>query len=208
MANCAATQRTLIELFFISPYRFPLNERGFFMSAYTGNHRRSVRLRGYDYASTGMYFVTICAHDRGEIFGHIVGVDGVGASGRSPLQLNAFGMIVEDEWIKSAKIRREIVLDQYIIMPDHMHGIVIINNDGLGRGEQPLAPTMITPGMKSKSIGAMVAGFKSIVTKRINGLRNTPGVPVWQRNYYEHIIRDERDLNCIREYISNNPMRG
>ncbi len=96
-------------------------------------------------------------------------------------------------------------------MPNHVHGIVVILDDDTGRGDRPVAPTVAptvnaaTPGPAKRSLGAFVAGFKSIVTKRINAVRGTPGRPVWQRNYYEHIIRDQRDLERIRAYIANNP---
>jgi len=140
--------------------------------------------------------------------------------------LNPWGEIVQEEWFRSADIRQEIVLhrDEFVIMPNHVHGIVWIvpngdrgdrgngrgDRDG-GRGDRPGAPTSaitpIPPGPARRSLASFLAGFKSVVTKRINTLREAPGVPVWQRNYYEHIIRDERALGYIREYILNNPAR-
>ena len=179
------------------------------------HHRRSIRLRGYDYSSYGAYFLTICTHQQTMLFGEII--DG-------EMALNGLGRIVEQEWSKSEQMRAEIKLDEWIVMPNHFHGIVWIthhskiddqhfgmgNRRGNGRGVRPDAPTSpstqtVLTGPKSKSVGALVAGFKSAVTKRINTMRGMPGSPVWQRNYYEHVIRDEVALNRIRRYIIENP---
>jgi putative transposase len=133
--------------------------------------------------------------------------------------LSAFGKIVEEEWHRSAAIRPEIELDEFVVMPDHIHGIVwmgigqrepftIRDPVGAHRGAPLPVPTPITdPGhaRPPRSLGSFVAGFKSIVTKRINHLRGTPGTPVWQRNYYERIIRDHTALSRIRRYILANP---
>jgi REP element-mobilizing transposase RayT len=154
-------------------------------------------LKGYDYGQTGSYFVTVCAYNRECLFGNIV--DG-------NMVLNEYGMIVRDEWEKSSNIRLEIKLDSFIVMPNHFHGIVFIagaNNAVGANGRSPLHRT----GMGSKTLSSFVAGYKSAVTKRINELRQNPGIPVWQRNYYEHIIRGEDELNRIREYIVNNPVQ-
>ncbi len=158
------------------------------------HRRRSIRLPHYDYAQPGAYFVTICAHRRLCLFGDIAG---------SEMQLNAFGRIVEDEWRRSAEIRREILLDAFALMPNHVHGIVFIEcvTDGGATRRSPLP----RPGPARHSLSSFVAGFKSATTIRINAIRQTPRQPVWQRNYYEHIIRDERDLDPIREYIVGNP---
>ena len=173
------------------------------MSRYNSDihHRRSIRLKGYDYSQAGAYFVTICVHDRECLFGEIV--DG-------EMRLNDFGRIVAAEWIRSGELRSEIDIGEYVVMPNHFHGIVIITdivgNGDVCRGDRPVAPTTM-PGPQPKSIGAMMAGFKSIVTKRINILRDTPGLPVWQRNYHEHVIRNDADYNRIAEYVANNPQR-
>ena len=128
------------------------------------------------------------------------------------MRLNEAGKIVAEEWIESDAIRREIVLDEWVVMPNHFHGIVFITdpddrNDTLCsgisscRGDRPVAPTGPAP----KSLGALIAGFKSVGTKRINELHKTPGAKLWQRNYWEHVIRNERDLVELREYIRYNP---
>jgi len=152
--------------------------------------RRSLRLKGYDYAQPGAYFVTICTHRHQPLFGEVV--DGA-------MQLHAFGQIVWEEWFRSAEIRAEIVLfsDEFVVMPNHLHGIVwIVEADNAvgATGRSPLQKRPLSPprGPAPRSLGAFVAGFKSIVTKRINALRGTPGARVWQRNYYEHIIRTEK----------------
>jgi putative transposase len=103
-------------------------------------------------------------------------------------------------------------LDEFIVMPNHFHAIVIIrdysgNDDGIidsCRGDRPVAPTK-PMGPKPKSIGSLIAGYKSSATKKINQLRGKSGVPVWQRNYFEHIIRDDKSLVKIRQYILDNP---
>lgn len=165
------------------------------MSRYNPNihHRRSIRLEGYDYAQAGAYFVTICAYARECLFGEI---------DADAMMLSEFGEIVRDEWLKSCAIRSEIKLGAYIVMPNHFHGIVYIASTDLIRGgDRPATPI----GPKPKSLGALMAGFKSAVTKRINEMRRTPGATVWQRNYYEHIIRNEPEMDRITRYIESNP---
>jgi putative transposase len=186
------------------------------------HHRRSIRLQGYDYSRPGYYFITLCCSFREPLFGEIK---------NNEMVLNDFGRIAQDEWVQSEKIRSEIELDEFIVMPNHFHAIVKICNDSGGRGDRPVAPTDINhpvaptdinhpvaptdinhpvaptgpTGPKPKSIGSLIAGYKSSVTKKINQRRGRPGEYVWQRNYYEHIITDEISLDKIRKYIRNNP---
>ncbi len=157
------------------------------------HRRRSIRLPGYDYAQLGAYFITICTNRRRCLFGEIAD---------SEMRLNAIGRIVEEEWFRSAEIRREIILDVFVLMPNHMHGIIHIEytTDVGATGRSPLQP-----GPARHSLASFVAGFKAGTTTRINALRGTPRQPVWQRNYYEHVVRTERDLDSIRDYIGNNP---
>ncbi len=176
------------------------------------HHRRSIRLRGYDYTQAGAYFVTICTHAHAHLFGRVVGEEMV---------LNAFGDIVWEEWFKTARVRPYVALyeDEFVVMPNHIHGIIWIVDDIVGAtrpavGAQrrcaPTTPTTrgVTPdNVPPGSLGAIVRAFKSAATKRINARRGTPGARVWQRNYYEHIIRHERALNAIRRYILYNPWR-
>jgi len=161
------------------------------------DHRRSIRLPGYDYSQNGAYSITICTHKSQNLFGDMDG---------DKVQLNDFGLIVKTEWLRSSEIRKELSPDIFIVMPNHFHGIVIIKHDGNpGRGVWPYAPTL--HGTLPSSISSFVQGFKSTVTHQINEIRHTHGSPVWQRNYYEHVIRNEEDLNRIREYIEYNPAR-
>lgn len=169
--------------------------------------RRSLRLEDYDYARTGAYFVTICARNWECLFGEVV---------QERMVLNEYGGIVHREWARSAEIRNEIELDEFVVMPNHLHGIVFIVRDGTNvkfgsvgaTGRSPLQPRNTEPcGPRSKSLGSFIAGFKSAATRRINTWRGAPGVPVWQRNYYDHIIRNDDELHRIREYIMKNPHR-
>ncbi len=125
------------------------------------------------------------------------------------MRLNLLGQIVADEWQRSSEIRQEIEFDAWVIMPNHLHGIVVIEttaelSGGVGaNGRSPLRG--VAPSMKPRSLSSLVAGFKSATTKRININRNAPGTPVWQRNYYEHIIRNDLSLQTIQTYIHHNP---
>jgi len=186
------------------------------------HHRRSIRLSGYDYSQPGSYFVTLCARGHASLFGDIT---------NGEMVLNDVGEMVREEWIRSIDIRKEMNLDKWVIMPNHIHGVVVISPVG-ANGGSPINETItavnandVSPkttdnttrahshaplrkpkfSLKPKTIGSFVAGFKSITTKRINQINKAPGRSIWQRNYYEHIIRDEHELNKIRRYIINNP---
>jgi len=159
------------------------------------HHRRSIRLKGYDYSQAGAYFVTIVTWQRECLFGKI-------EQGR--MGLNEIGEIVREEWERTAVVRQNVELGEYVIMPNHVHGILVFVDDGVGATRR-VAPTSQT--LQSGSLGAIMAQFKSIVTKRINGLQNVSGRPIWQRNYYEHIIRNEPEMDRITRYIESNPLR-
>lgn len=124
------------------------------------------------------------------------------------MEFNQNGEIVKIEWLKTFEMRKNLALDEYMIMPNHFHGIIIItDNESDGRGTLQRAPTFEQFGKPvSNSIPTIIRLFKSTTTKQINELRNTPGTKIWQRNYYEHIIRNENELNKIREYIQNNQL--
>ncbi|MFI4912503.1 MAG: transposase [Sedimentisphaeraceae bacterium JB056] len=178
------------------------------------HHRRSIRLKGYDYSQAGGYFVTVCVEGRKCIFGEIAG---------GKMRMNEAGEIVAVQWRRTSDIRDEVVLGEWVVMPNHFHGIIFIRSDEMrDRGERPdrgdrrVARTGRERdahmggrpmGPKAGSIGAIMAGFKAATTKRINVLSRTPSKKVWQRNYYEHIIRDNSDLDRIRKYIIDNPQR-
>jgi REP element-mobilizing transposase RayT len=121
------------------------------------------------------------------------------------MRLNRLGRAVEEEWLRSAKIRAEIELDAFIVMPNHVHGVVWITNVG-AQGLAPLRPDIVRPfAVMLRSLGSMIRGFKSSAKIHVNRLRGTPGSPVWQRNYYERILRNERDLAAARQYVFDNP---
>lgn len=163
------------------------------------HHRQSIRLKGYDYAASGAYFITLCTHQRQCLFGDIVAGE---------MQLNLYGEIVAEEWQRTPEIRSNFAIDGWIVMPNHFHGIVIIENSDRSlpswnaHNRTPLPNSLHR---RPQSLSSFVAGFKSITTKRINAIRNAAGTPVWQRNYYEHIIRDQDSATKIRQYIQNNP---
>jgi REP element-mobilizing transposase RayT len=254
------------------------------ISTITGYHnRRSIRLKGFDYSTPGFYFITICIHDPTQsLFGEII---------NGEMVLNKFGIIVRDEWIKTPLKRDNSKIDEYIIMPNHIHGIIqICGNTPVGAychtptqnktdgvdddtplqktdgvdGDMTLQPggayvdtplqknggvdgdMTLQPGgaydetplqktdgvdgdtpiqkigrayintplhekqnqqLKSPSntVGSIIRGFKGVVKIAINNERTTLGKAVWQRNYYDHIVRDDRSFFRIRQYIRNNP---
>ncbi len=169
------------------------------------HHRRSIRLKGFDYSSAGAYFVTICTQNKECFFGDI-------ADGK--MNRNDAGNMIDKWWNELKERFVGIELDEYVIMPNHFHGIIIVgatlvvaqNENGMKMkraGTRP-APT------REKSIGNIIGAFKSITTDEyINGVKQNGwrsfNSKLWQRNYYEHIIRNEDSLNSIRGYINNNP---
>jgi REP element-mobilizing transposase RayT len=158
------------------------------------HHRRSIRLRKYDYSQAGAYFVTLCTRDRECLFGDVVNEE---------MAFNEYGNAINETWIWLGEQYEYIMLDEYIVMPNHFHGILVIHEDG--RGGSRTAPTYDP--VKRKPLGRLIGAFKTVSTKRINEIRKTPGSVVWQRNYYEHIIRNQHDLHDIRQYILYNPLR-
>lgn len=158
------------------------------------HRRRSIRLKEYNYSEEGGYYVTICTHNKECMFGKI-------ANGE--MRLNDLGKIVREEWLKTATMRQNVKLEEFVVMPNHLHGVIILRSDS--RGTLQRAPTTERFGKPtSNSIPTIVRLFKSATTKRINQLRNTPKMPVWQRNYWEHVIRDGNDLTRVNKYIHNN----
>jgi len=197
------------------------------------HNRKSIRLEEFDYTNPWWYYITICSDNHRSVFGDV-------KNGR--MTLNNYGKIVKDEWLKTPAIRKNIDLDYYVIMPNHIHGIIIIERRGelnspqergdedtnespQGKGEKDLPPNkneLNSPQNKDKgrmqyaptenkfkspaqTLGSIIRGFKSAVTRqiRISGLINFK----WQRNYYEHIMRNERDLYNIRRYMELNPLK-
>jgi putative transposase len=185
--------------------------------------RRSIRLRDYDYSQAGSYYVTICSRERRCIFGQVR---------NTHMSRNRLGEIVAEEWLRICDVRPEVTLDEWQVMPNHLHGIIVIgavpgqpppvglnwpagNIQKVGatqrvaqstpdiiRATRWVAPTPRLSGPKSGSIAAIISQFKSNVTK----LAKAPPATIWQRNYYEHVIRDEVELHNIRLYIAENPI--
>lgn len=241
--------------------------------------RRSLRLPGYSYAQPGAYFITVCAHKQRPLFGDIR---------NGQMYPNTFGHIVWEEWKRTAEIREEVVLDAFVVMPNHIHGLIVIRPPGvpdevaldvrgyragrlvggvrmrngreatngspvaesfgariamgnkaessaelfrsgvaMGNKARPSAESFedasrlqnvqnaagatrrsrLPKGPEPRSLGAIMAGFKAACTTRINRMRQTPGKPVWHRNYWEHVVRDERMWRNVRRYIINNPKK-
>jgi REP element-mobilizing transposase RayT len=159
--------------------------------------RSSIRLKGYDYSRTGAYFVTICVQNHECLFGEIVQVP----DASSVMQLNDAGRMVEIVWQEIPRYYPHINIDEFQIMPNHIHGIIAIEI-GQPQGVAPTASTL--------SLADVVHRFKTLTTKRyVDGVNQADwkrfDKRLWQRNYYERIIRDEAECNRIREYIINNP---
>lgn len=149
------------------------------------HHRRSIRLQGYDYTQAGMYFITICIWQRECLLGNVVGA---GSQILSPInndlnkpaptyiELSRYGQVVQYNWNLLAKKFNNVQLDEFVIMPNHIHGIIQLKESG------------------GEALSEIIRFFKTSSARRINQLRDSKGIPVWQRNYYEHIIRNEEAL--------------
>ena len=148
------------------------------------HHRKSIRLQEYDYSEPGPYFVTACIYNMEKLLGKIV---------EGEINLNQYGEIVKRCWDYLPKHYENMILDAFVIMPNHVHGIILLSEIGPEKG-------------KKVTLSEVIRGFKTYSARRINDLRKTKGVPVWKRNYYEHIVRNEEELHNIREYIINNPL--
>ena len=148
-------------------------------------------MAGFDYRKPGAYFVTICTRGKSCLFGRVA--DGV-------VLLSKAGRIAEEEWLRTAEKRPYVILDAYVIMPNHVHGLVLI-------GEHRHDATLHPGGSKSHSFASIVGAFKSASSRRIAVLSRSYRSAVWQRSYYERIVRDIGELNSIRKYIANNPAR-
>jgi REP element-mobilizing transposase RayT len=163
----------------------------------------SARLKGWDYRNPGYYFVTICTHQREHFFGAVKGND---------VQLSPIGEIAAKFWSEIPSHHKGIELDEWIVMPNHVHGIVIINNrvetfhGKTFRGTSlPEKPKMSAISPKTGSLSVVIRSYKSAVSYRVglNGFKEF----AWQSRFYDHIIRDEKSLNNIRQYIFDNPIK-
>ena len=167
-------------------------------------NRHSIRLKKYDYSQNGFYFVTICTQNRENMFGKIVGARRDAPTsivGDTPthIELNQYGKIIAEVG-KSLPDHHPIELDAFQIMPNHIHCIMhIVSHTSCN--------TVMGASRRAPTLGWIIGIFKTQCTARINAVRNTPGWRIFQRNYYEHIIRNEEEYRKTIEYIQNNPNR-
>ncbi|MCL4503714.1 MAG: transposase [Deltaproteobacteria bacterium] len=150
--------------------------------------RKPLRLPYFDYSQNGAYFVTICIKNRECLLGKI---------SNGEMLLNYLGEIVLQSWLDLPNHYPLIEIDEFTVMPNHCHGVIVMTDVGAGLKPAPTKPPL----------SEIIRGFKTFSARKINLFRRLPGRPVWQRNFYEHVIRDEKSLNRIREYISTNPRR-
>lgn len=156
-----------------------------------------------------MYFITICSHQRRCLFGDIVD---------NEMQLNDYGQVMRSHWLKLPNYHPHLQLDAFVVMPNHIHGILGLTDFPIGAGFdvkslEPTSERTAKPALTQSTVASVnrheiseiIRGFKTFSARCINQRRNMTGTPVWQRNYYEHIIRNEESLQFIRQYIDNNP---
>lgn len=161
--------------------------------------RHSIRLPAYDYAQAGAYFITIVTHDRSCLFGRVE---------NDAIALNDVGRAVQSEWSAMALHRDHIELDAFVVMPNHVHGIIwLLDHPNTSRPASRERPSRAFGKMDARSLPAVVRGFKSAATRHVNIVRDAPGTPLWQKNYYERVLRGDRELHDVRKYISENPLR-
>jgi len=167
------------------------------------HRRRSLRLRDFDYTQASAYFVTVCTHRRECLLGEIT---------NGKMLLHDPGRIVQATWQALPQHYPNVCLDAFVVMPNHVHGIIILSpmenvtEDLAGAGLKP-APTGSPTITKRHGLPEIVRAFKTFSACRVNAARAAPGTPLWQRNYYEHVVRDEDNLHRIREYIDLNPLQ-
>jgi REP element-mobilizing transposase RayT len=161
-----------------------------FMPDLHGGRRLSIRLPNHDYSGNAAYLITLCTHRRAHLFGTVVD---------NTVELSPIGQLVQDLWVRTPVVRPGVSLDAFVVMPDHMHATVLIPEFG-----QRLRQTFPRP---PRSLGSLIAGFKSVCTSQVRALTGTTELRVWQRNYHERWIRDATALDRIRRYIAANPAR-
>jgi len=172
------------------------------MTLYNNRYRiESTRLKGYDYSQDGCYFVTICTFHMHCYFGEVI-------SGE--IKLSDIGRVVEEEWNRNAIVRQNVELDEWIIMPNHIHGIIRINDSSIDvdtrrKERSPNVKRRPMSKMQKNSLGSIINQFKGVCKKRIVGLGYSEFA--WQPRYHDRIIRDSEALNSIRNYIRNNPLK-
>jgi putative transposase len=201
-------------------------------------NRKSIRIKGYDYSQNGAYFVTICTHNKQCLFGQV-------ESGK--MVLNKLGLLVEGVWRDISKHYESVLIDEFVVMPNHVHGVICLQDGWAQLGVINHAPTQVahdanvgarlgvinhaptqndanvgaqfiapeinpaaqfiapTTNLTSPTLGEVVRAFKARASQASKTIRAVDSKILWQRNYYEHIVRGEPDLHAIREYINNNP---
>jgi putative transposase len=160
------------------------------------HHRRSTRLRNFDYSQAGAYFVTIVTHERTCVFGKILNEE---------MSLSDVGRVLQSVWYDLPKHYPRVGCDAFVIMPNHIHGVLILT-DVLSRGAGNVGAGL-KPAPTGHGLPEIVRAFKTFSARRINEMRGTRGISVWQRNYFEHVVRNEAELLRIREYVVNNPLQ-
>ena len=159
----------------------------------------SARLKDWDYASAGWYFVTVCTRKRECLFGDVV---------EDEMRLSPIGEIVAEEWQRTEQVRSEVDLDAWCIMPSHVHGIIVIEHNSATMVETPRRGVSVPAEpsrLRPRSLSSIVGQFKSVCTKRIRRIGYHDFA--WQRRFYDHIIRTEKSLDEIRQYIIYNPAK-
>ena len=170
------------------------------------HHRRSIRLKGYDYSQPGAYFITICTHQRQCLFGEII--DG-------EMSLNEYGVIVRSHWLRLPQYYSNLKLDEFVVMPNHLHGILILSNASIEASSSAVSPNkllihppeFVTKPAPKPGVSEIVRGFKTFSSRRINQKRKAPNTPVWQRTYYDRIIHNSIAFQATQNYIQTNPHR-
>lgn len=170
------------------------------------HHRQSIRMHGYDYSCAGAYFVTICVYQRECLFGEVV--DGIFVS-------NDAGKIVAETWLGLLSRFPSVSLDEFTVMPNHFHGILVLGDDvgaplaapGVGgeTAKQDASNNKKRAASSCPTLGDVMRAFKSISAISVNRVLGRQGLPLWQRNYYERVIRDEEELDALRQYVAGNP---
>jgi len=166
--------------------------------------RRSVRMRTYDYATAGIYFVTICTHGKKCMLGRVQEDRAV---------LSRTGAVVEEHWRAIPEHNPGVELDAFVVMPNHLHGLIILPKARRAQHAVPLrnknilVPERTFGALQPRELPTLVRSFKAACTRRVNQLRGAPGQPLWQRGYHEHVVRGDDDLEQLQRYIAENPLR-
>jgi putative transposase len=166
--------------------------------------RQHARMKGFDYHSSHAYFVTICTGQRACVFGEVV---------KDEVRLSRCGIIASECWLAIPEHHPHVELDAFVVMPNHVHGLLLFAGDvceATATSELPVAATPASPrahGPSAGSLSAVIGSFKSAVSRQINRMRPGSAKDLWQTNFYEHVVRNDRAHDRIRDYIFSNPQR-